>query len=216
MHCVTLIATVHQEMGNANASKLTRILETICPDAIFMEMPTDAFDQSFQVFRRPNLESNSITEYRKNNRAALLPVDLPTPKESFFLNLTRLNTALKAKSTRYRELLKRDESRIRTCGLAYLNSEHCDRHWESVYSVMYSETKALNDPKLTEILLAWIDHNERREGAMLNNIDRYCLQYAFDNPAFLVGAAHRRQFISRSTGEGRPHEAKIEWLFPRL
>ena len=47
MHRVTLVATVHEEMGNAKVSELTRILEMIRPDAIFMEMPSDAFDQSF-------------------------------------------------------------------------------------------------------------------------------------------------------------------------
>ena len=168
------------------------------------------------MFRRTNLESNAIIGYRKNHRAALLPVDLPTPEESFFVNWARLDAALKEKSPRYRDFAALDESRIRTRGFTYLNSELCDRHWESVDEVMGSEIESLDHPEFAATYRTWLEHNERREDAMLKNVDRYCSHFAFSKPAFLVGAAHRRSLISRSTGESRPTEVKIGWVLPTL
>jgi hypothetical protein len=41
---ISLIGTVHGESGRANVSALVAILERIRPEVIFLELPTDAFE----------------------------------------------------------------------------------------------------------------------------------------------------------------------------
>jgi len=216
MHRVTILATVHSPIGVATASKLTQILEEIRPDAIFMEMPNEAFDQAFQVFRRTNLESHAIVGYRENHRAALLPVDLPTPNEDFFINWGRLHEILKAKSEQYKNLFELDRNRIYSDGFKYLNSESCETHWETVDRLIASQIDQLHDSDLSQIYNTWAEHNDRRESAMMKNISLLCSAHSFNNPVFLVGAAHRRAMVRRAVQESTNRDPGIHWVLPTV
>ena len=44
---ITLVCTVHNENGAANASNLFRLLERICPEVIFLEVPPNDFDSYY-------------------------------------------------------------------------------------------------------------------------------------------------------------------------
>ena len=64
MNCVSLVCTVHEEMGLANVSALRAILERIQPEVIFLEVPPEAFDDFYKICRRENLESKAVRQYR--------------------------------------------------------------------------------------------------------------------------------------------------------
>ena len=62
------------------------------------------------------------------------------------------------------------------------------------------------DPRLVEIYESWKETNDRREKAMMENIQRYSRENTFDKGVFLVGAAHKRAIIDLSR-----EQSGIQW-----
>jgi hypothetical protein len=63
------------------------------------------------------------------------------------------------------------------------------------------------DPRLRQIYDSWSETHDRRERAMLENINRYCGSRALSHGVFLVGAAHTRavlQKVREQRGVGAP------------
>jgi hypothetical protein len=84
MNCVSLVGTVHKEIGQASVSGLCAILEYIRPEVIFVEVPPAVFDNELvvQVRGEYDLESKAIRQYRTSRQVKLVPVDLPTRRLS--------------------------------------------------------------------------------------------------------------------------------------
>ena len=71
MQRISLVGTVHDETGLANVPELMGILERIRPEVIFLEIPSETFDD-FVDGRRWNLESSA------RGRQAATDVVVPT------------------------------------------------------------------------------------------------------------------------------------------
>src|SRR5882757_8980944 len=121
MNSVSLVCTVHVEMGLANVSELCAILECIQPEVIFLEVPPAAFEEYMENCSQQNLESMAVRQYRESHQVKLVPVDLPTPTGDFFSNFEELRRRIRQVSAEYRRLIKWDEDCMREYGFAYLN-----------------------------------------------------------------------------------------------
>lgn len=213
MNCVSLVCTVHDEMGLANVSELLALLERIQPEVIFLEVPSSAFEDYYEKCIRQNLESKVVSQYRKSHQVELVPVDLPTPAEDFFSNVEYLHRRIKEESPEYRRLMKWDTDNVSTYGFAYLNSEHCSELWSGAYKEMVSTIKSLDDPRLVEVYDEWHKTNEFRETEMMKTIQEYCRENTWNKGVFLVGAAHRQAVIDISKEQSAVDSAKIQWDF---
>lgn len=211
MNSVSLVCTVHEEQGLANASELLAILTHIQPEVIFLEVPLAAFDEYYESCSRRNLESNAVRRYRENHRVELVPVDAPTPEKEFFEDIQHLNLRIREASTEYRQLLNRDSSHLRSQGFAYLNSEVSSKLWSEVYSAIHRTIEIIGDTRLVEINEAWERTNELREKKMIRNIQEYCSGNTFDQSVFLVGAAHRQGIIDKSREQSETDSTRIQW-----
>jgi hypothetical protein len=213
MSSVSLVCTVHEDMGLANVSELRAILERIQPEAIFLEVPPAAFDDYYENCSRQNLESLAVRQYRQNHQVKLIPVDLPTPTEDFFLDHEYLRGRIREESPEYRRLMKWDSDCVRGYGFAYLNSEYCSELWLNAYKEMESTIKRINDPRLVEIFDTWNKTLYRREREMMENIKKYCGENTFERGVFLVGAAHRHVVIDISREQSAIDSTNIQWDF---
>src|SRR5262249_52265031 len=126
------------------------------------------------------------------------PVDLPTQESGFFRDIRDLQEQLKGRSLDLRRLLMWNRNYERDYGFIYLNSERCQHIWSEIYSEMRGTLELINDRRLTETFESWIRTNELRENEMLNNIVKYCVENAFKQGVFLIGAAHRQSIIDKS------------------
>lgn len=202
-----MFGTVHQEQGVATISALHEILERAAPEVIFLEIPSAAF-ADYNAGVRSNLESSAARRYRESNDVALVPVDLPTPEESFFRDFQYLDRRITATSPEYRRLVDQNSSDISTGGFPYLNSQRSWEAWSNIYEEMEAAIQRLHhDSRLIEILELWKHTNECRERAMLERIDEYCLRNSFGNGVLLVGSAHSQSIINKSLerfGSGVP------------
>jgi hypothetical protein len=209
MNSVSLVCTVHEELGRANVVALRAILERIQPEVIFLEVPPEAFDDFYGNCSRYNLESMAVREYRENHQVELVPVDLPTPTGDFFSNLEDMRRRIMRVSPEYRRLMQLDDDWIRECGFDYLNSERCGDLWARVYEDIVSAINWMNDdPRLVAIYGSWMEKNDLREKAMMENIQKYCRENTFDKGVFHVGAAHRQAIIDLSR-----EQSGIQWDF---
>src|SRR3989475_6755392 len=134
MKRVSVVGTVHEEKGRANASGLVGILERIKPEVIYLEIPSATFDDHFNGNR--NLESTAVSRYRENHRVDLIPVDLPTPDEDFFTKYRDLNRRIERTSRDYRRLVDRHSQNVTAHGFAYLNSKDCSDLFSQLHEAM--------------------------------------------------------------------------------
>jgi hypothetical protein len=209
---VSVVGTVHEEQCLASVSQLHVILERIRPEVIFLEIPSEAFDD-FRDGTRSNLESIAARRYRDSHDVVLVPVDLPTPGEEFFRNFEYLRERVRNASTDYRRLISWDNHYISDYGFAYLNSERCSELWSEIYAAMQAAIEQLDDHRLIELFDLWKHTNELRDRAMLKNIEDYCNHNPSENGVLLIGAAHRQSIVNKSR-EGRGvGSLRIEWDF---
>ncbi len=213
MNCVSLVGTVHDELGRANASELCAILERIRPEVIFLEVPLAAFDDYYVMCRRSNLESIAVRRYRESHHVKLVPVDRPTPGSEFFENTEYLRKRIWEDSPGYRQLIALDSACISARGFAYLNSESCGNLWADVYKEMLSTIRRIGDSRLVEIFNSWKETIDLREEEMTKKIQEYLGANTVDRGAFLVGAAHRQLIIDKSRKKSRVDSNSMQWDF---
>lgn len=213
MNCVSLVCSVHEEVGLANVSELHAILERMRPEVIFLEVPPAAFADYYETCSRRNLESTAVRQYRAIHQVELIPVDLPTPDREFFENEENLRMSLRDASPEYRQLMRLDCARVQMYGFAYLNSDYCSELWADAYREMATTLGRLGDPRLDDIYEVWREVLDLREEAMMENIQSYCARNSFAKGVFLIGAAHRQPIIEKARERSKVNSSRIEWDF---
>lgn len=213
MKSISLISTVHEECGRANAGELCAILERIQPQVVFLELPQDAFGHFFETCTRSNLESRAVERYRQSKDVELVPIDLPEPEDQFFDDFRCLQNSIENKSRDTRWLLTWHRNYVYDHGFAYLNSEHCSKIWSDIYADELVTLKELGDQSLTQISEAWRKKNDLREDEMLKNIRLHCNATSFERAVFLVGAAHRHSLIEKLRVWGHAPQEYVHWDF---
>ena len=214
MNSVSLVCTVHEEVGRANSSELHAILAAIRPEVIFLEVPPAAFHDYYVACSQKNLESIAVRQYRDGTQIKLVPVDLPTPDREFFESTGYMRKSVWDVSPEYRRLIRLDSAYLSRYGFAYLNSDHCSKLWSEVYEEMSSTIRRMADSRLVELYELWNAANDSREDEMMKNVLKYCAENTFDKSVFLVGAAHRQRIIDKSRKQSAIDSTKIRWDFP--
>lgn len=207
MKLVSLICTIHAEMGRANVSELHAILERVRPEVIFLEAPVVSVSDKFDIEQLGNMESAAVIRYRKGHPAILVPVDIPTPDESFFRRSRELFGDLPRQSYEYDRLMEKNKENVEEAGFVYLNGERHSEYQSELHEETIKTLEKINNSVFSEFYGLWIKTKELREREMILNIARYCRENEFSRSAFLVGAAHRTSVIEKS----KEQSAAIHW-----
>lgn len=214
MKCISLIGTVHAEVGYATIPALCSILEQIRPEVIFLEIPRDGvLEQYLNGGTTNDLESAAVKHYCAGTNAKLVAVDLPTPKADFFDNYNHLQREVHGRSSDYRRLTTWEKNYVLDYGFVYLNADRCGEMWRDIDAAMRATVEALKDPRLVAILEEWNRINDLRETEWLKCILKYCEEESFEKGAFLVGAAHRQSIISKSKELFSGLADSVQWDF---
>lgn len=206
---IFLVGTVHEENGLATTSALLDILVSVRSEVIFLEMSPASFP-AYDDGTCSNLESRAARRYREKTGAVLVPVDLPTPEESFFRDWQYMDRRITATSYVYRQLIDENTANIAKCGFAYLNSERCRDAWSAIYEAMeFAIQRLSHDTRLPMIYEAWRRTNGLRDEAMLQGINTHCSQNPLATGVLLVGVAHANSIVGRSRQKRR---ANAPWV----
>ena len=214
MSRILLVATYHVENGLATTSALSEILEHICPDVIFLEIPSDAFPD-FDTGIRSTRESRAAKKCREKTGALLVPVDLPTPDDSFFRDWKYMDRRITATSPTFCQLIDKNTAYIAEHGFAYLNSLQCRDLWIEIYKSMEAAVQRLShDTCLAVIYDTWRRTNSLRDQAMLQRMNEHFFDRPFWLGVLLVGAAHAHSIVSLSRASCSSDGPFIEWWNP--
>lgn len=188
MTTVSVIGSVHNDHGLAIAASLLAILERLQPEIVFLEAPQARFD-AYCSDAQSTLEARAVCRYRQVHLVTLVPVDLPAPPLSLRAYFDALFEAIEERSPEYLQLLHAHDHYTTMFGFDYLNSPDCTKLHSDIQAKELAAVQALGSDEITKRYRLWRDAHERREEAMMNNIEAYCRSNAFERGIFLVGSA---------------------------
>jgi len=90
MKNITLISSVHNEIGKCNSDELYKIIEQIKPEAIFIELPESLIDNFFKTEfdKHEPLEVKCLKKYSSQNVLKIVPVDIDPKSYTFYKSNT--------------------------------------------------------------------------------------------------------------------------------
>jgi hypothetical protein len=212
---VSVIGSVHNDRGLANASSLLAILEHLQPEVVFLEEPEAGFE-GFCSGTRSSLESRAVCRYRQLHQTTLVPVDRTTPPLALRSRVDALYDAIEGQSSDYLRLVGARDHHTTTFGFHFLNSPNFLKLCSDIQAAELSAIQALGSDELTAFYRMWRDTNELREEGMMNNIEVYCRNNALERGVFLVGSAHRMSVYDKSRERSDAGSPIIHWVFPGL
>ncbi|MGC1632640.1 MAG: hypothetical protein WA749_11070 [Gelidibacter sp.] len=229
MYNITLISTIHSEIGQCNSSELHKILEEIHPEVIFDELPiylsdmyySDSFDMYYanKILRNQPLpiiplEVKSIKRYKENYNIKIIPVDIDLRQklvefedEISFMFLTFF------KNDDYKKLDNERDVFIEQEGFHFLNSniflEFLDR--KKIIEKNIIESEIQKNRLLNIYNLFQAEQYDNRENAMLQNIYDYSKENQYNQGVFLIGAEHKKSIMQKITEYEKISEIKLNW-----
>ena len=208
MYNITLISTIHKENGKCNADELHKIIETICPEVIFLEALESCYTEydhllltQFGVYNK-RLEINAVQKYNQNHSFEYIPVLDNGLSEEFNKRLI-----LVSEHSIYQKLIDSYHSLEMECGFQFLNSE------KSIQ--LHEEMRELENYILSnnEICQKSNENIDAYENSMLCNIYAYSKENLFDKAIFMCGSAHQKSIIEKIEKYKTKENLKLNWTF---
>lgn len=206
MHTITLVSTIHRELGKCNPSELSTILEKLKPEVIFLEALPSTYSNyqqsifhSFEVYHE-KLELAAIQKFSERFPVEYVPVlenELPNSLDKKLHKLSGF--------VQLQRLLDDHNSIFKERGFDYLNSEECSDQIEEMREL---ERHLLNDNDLEKLVRQEIDIYEN---SMMKNIYEYCRKNRFSKAVFMCGVAHRKSIISKIQEFNTKRKLNLNW-----
>ena len=124
LNSITLISTVHKEIGKCNSDELYKIIESINPDVIFLEELEENYSNydkilfsQFGVFKE-RLELKTIQTYSQNHAFKYVPVLGIGLSDEFYTKVK-----IVSENKNYQRLLKNYTLLESEGGFEFLNSK---------------------------------------------------------------------------------------------
>jgi hypothetical protein len=214
MHNITLICTVHSEIGKCNSDELYKIIDLINPEVIFEELTKDLFDKIYNeniLEAEEILEIKCIKKYLQNHDIKNIPIDIEV--DSNFSNEINFLFASLKKYNIYNEIEIEQKKMIAKEGFAYLNSENCSKLFEKqrIIEKKLLPFAGINKFKLNNIYKTFYEEQDKRENEMLHNIYNYSKENHYNQAVFLIGSAHRNSIIRKVAEYETKEKVELNW-----
>lgn len=204
---ITLISTVHKEIGKYNADELCEIIEKISPEVIFLEALEKTYSDyeksmfsSFGIFHK-KLEISAIQKYGVNTSFKYIPVLDNGLSDSF-----EKKYSIVCEKREMQNLIDNFDSLAAEHGFKFLNSvESIKLHDE----MRMQEKRLLNESEISKVANEDID---AYENSMIRNIYFYCKTNKFNTAIFMCGVAHRKSIIEKIEKFKAQEEIDLSWI----
>jgi len=212
---ITLIGTHHRELGKCNSDELYKIIESIKPDVIFVELSPDLLDRIFIGNQLTNelLEVKFIKKYSVSHNIRFIPVDidpdqgLPLRDIEYMFSTFKKNDVHKKIEDEQYKLLARD-------GFVFLNSKkNMDLFEEKKITERNLIEFMMNKNQLLRIWNYFYEEQENRDSEMLRNIYNYSKLNSYETAIFIIGAGHRKSLMQKIQEYEGKEEFKLNWTF---
>ena len=207
-HSLTLISTVHKEIGQCNSNELYKIIESIKPDVIFLEAFENSYSKyqqmlftQFEVYHE-RLEIKAIKAYSQNNTFEYVPVLDINLSDEFEEKIT-----IVSENTDYQKILDNYTSLETDFGFQFLNSEKQIALQDEMRDL---ENRIIENKVLQQKSNESIDAYEH---SMISNIYSFCKQNSFNKAIIMCGAGHRKTIIQKIVEYEIKETIKLNWTF---
>ena len=208
---ITLVCTVHSEMGLCNENELIRILEAVGPDVIFEEIHPSDFDSYYRDKSKHTLETRTVGRYLKVRPARQVPVDDFVIPEGFPRDMGILFDYVESNNIEYRALVAERDQKTYHLGFRYLNSPEFETLSKRSRESFEKAIALSGSDGLKKILSTWNDLLRRREDSMLANIYDFSRKNLFTEGVFLVGAAHMSSIVEDIQSRMKTEANLVDW-----
>jgi pheromone shutdown protein TraB len=215
MYNITLIGTHHRELGKCNSDELYKIIESIRPDVIFVELSPDLLEKVFvgNHLTYEFLEVKFIKKYSESHNIRFIAVDIDPDQglsmkdiESMFNTFKKYTVYKKIEDEQY-NLLARD-------GFAFLNSKRNMNLFEEKKITERNLIEfMMNKNQLLRIWNYFYEEQENRDSEMLRNIYNYSKLNRYETAIFIIGAGHRKSLMQKIQEYEGKEEVKLNWIF---
>lgn len=208
MYNITLLSTVHKEIGKCNSEELYKIFQSINPDVIFLEAFENSYSQYHQMLfsqfgvYQERLEIKAIQAYSQNHPFEYVPVLDIGLSDEFEKKIT-----IVSENKDYQILLDKYISLEMNGGFQFLNSERNIALQEEMREL---ENCIIKNEIFHQKVNASID---TYENSMLRNIYSFCKEKQFNKAIFMCGAAHRKTIIQKIVEYEAKENPKLNWIF---
>lgn len=205
---ITLISTVHKEIGKCNSNELYKIIESINPEVIFLEAFENSYSQyqqmlftQFGVYQE-RLEIKAIQAYSQNNTFEYVPVLDIDLSEEFEKKIS-----IVSENADYQKILDNYTSLEADHGFQFLNSNMQIALQEKMREL---ENRIIKNKAMLQKANEGIDAYEH---SMLSNIYSFCKQNTFNKAIFMCGAGHRKTITQKINEYKMREPLKLNWTF---
>lgn len=205
---ITLISTVHKEIGKCNSDELYKIIESINPDVIFLE----AFEENYSKYDQmlfsqygvytERLELKAIQAYSQNHTFEYVPVLDIGLSDDFETKIK-----IVSENKECQRLLDNCNLLEMDGGFQFLNSEKSIELQEEMREL---ENRIIDNETMRQKVKASID---AYENSMLRNIYLFCKKKSFNTAIFMCGAAHRKTITQKIVEYETKENLNLNWKF---
>lgn len=214
MHNITLICTMHKEIGKCNSKELYDLIEKVNPEVIFEEFDISRTDDEYYKnghYKNQytcTVETATIMKYLQNHQIIHIPVDtynvIDFPEDMY--------PKISNNSEEYDALVKINFLLSCQQGFPYLNSIECSDLLEKIHAIEEKTVKLLNDEILSNTYKSWQFVTTNRETEMVKNIYQYSERHYYNNAIFITGAEHRKSILNKIE-EYEKNGLKLNWNY---
>ena len=208
---ITLVCTVHNEMGLCNEHQLIRILEAVSPDVIFEEIRPSDFDLHYGDAARHTLEMRAVRKHVAVRPARQVPVDEYIIPSNFRSEVDVLFDCVERNGIEYRALVAERAQKAHLLGFGYLNSPQFAALAKRIREALEATIVGSRRDDLNRVLSTWNGELRRRDESMLDNIYAFCRTSSFAEGVFLVGAGHMSSIIDGVERRMKTEATPVAW-----
>lgn len=208
MYNITLLSTVHKEIGKCNSEELYKIFQSISPDVIFLEAFENSYSQYHQMLfsqfgvYQERLEIKAIQAYSQNHAFEYVPVLDIGLSDEFETKLE-----IVSQNIDYQRLLDNYISVEKENGFQFLNSEEQIAYQELMREL---ENRIIDNTIMHQKADESMDAYEH---SMLRNVYTFCQDNSFKSAIFMCGAGHRKTITQKIKEYELKENIKINWTF---
>lgn len=211
---ITIVFTRHKEVGAFKSSALVEILDSLCPDIIFLEASPEDYQCQLVNKTYESLESKALISFNMRHNIDLIPTGVSYSREFLLKTMSddqQLSRAVDLHSTDiFRTKYTNMESKENIEGFAYVNSEQYGKDQKEINAEEEKIIHQIGDSELVKLHNQWNSLHREREKIMLAEIKKYVVGTSFKKAVFLIGAAHRNSIINQVQEFG---EENVKWKF---
>lgn len=218
MYTITIIFSMHIQIGKCNSNELYNIIKNEKPEIIFEEFDIlrtedDYYKNGHYKYQKEStLETFAIMNYIENFKVEYFPVD--TYDINYFP--TEMYKKISIANHDYDKIFSENIIQAGQKGFQYLNSIDCYNLIEKLHSIEEKVIKISNDNKLITDYNSWQNISNARDTEMLNNIYEYSKIHNFDNAVFIIGVEHKKSIMEKIDEYNKKENIKINWRSWRI